>query len=54
MLEKMKKSLANVFQWNVSSSIFNFITGQIKSAFGYAQDLNKCLTDISIVSGKNA
>lgn len=42
--------LSNTIRWQASSSIIHGMMGTIQGAYGYAQDLNKSLTDIQIVT----
>jgi hypothetical protein len=37
--------------WQISSSIIHGVMGQFQQALGYAQALDKSLTDIRIVTG---
>ena len=45
--------MKNTIKWQLSSSMIHGFMGAINSAYGYAQDLNKSLTDIRIVTGQN-
>ena len=47
-------ALANTARWQISSSILHGFIGAIESAYGYAQDLDKSLNSIRIVSGQSA
>lgn len=47
-------TLKNTAKWQISSSILHGFMGSLSSAFNYAQDLNKSLTDIRIVTGESA
>lgn len=53
LVHNFAKSLKNVITWNISSTIFNTITSQLRQAVGYASSLNKSLNDIRIVTGKS-
>ena len=44
-------TLKNTAKWQISSNIMHGFEGALKSAYGYAQDLNKSLNDIRIVTG---
>lgn len=44
-------TMKNTVKWQLSSSMLHGFMGAIQSAYGYAQDLNKSLTDIRIVTG---
>ena len=46
-------TLKNTARWQISSSILHGFMGAIQSAYGYAQDLNKSLNNIRIVTGQN-
>lgn len=47
-------TLKNTARWQISSSILHGLQGAIQSAFYYAQDLDKSLNNIQIVTGQNA
>ena len=47
-------SLKNTARWQLSSSMLHGFMGTIQSAYGYAQDLNKSLNSIRIVTGQSA
>ena len=44
----------NTIRWQASSSLIHGFVGSIQSAFNYAQDLNKSLTNIQIVTGHSS
>ena len=46
-------ALKNTARWQISSTILHGFIGAIQSAYGYAQDLNKSLNNIRIVTGYN-
>ena len=50
-LEKMLKTLKDTARWQISSNIMHGLQGALQDAYGYAQDLNKSLNDIRIVTG---
>ena len=54
LLGNMWTTLKNTARWQISSSILQGFMGSIQKAYGYAQDLNKSLTDIRIVTGYGA
>lgn len=54
LLSDFAQTLKNTAKWQISSSIIHGFMGSLSSAFGYAQDLNKSLTDIRIVTGESA
>lgn len=49
-LDKMAKSLKDTMRWQISSSIIHGFQGALQQAYGYAQDLNRSLNDIRIVT----
>lgn len=49
-LDKMAKSLKDTMRWQISSSVIHGFTGALQQAYGYAQNLNKSLNDIRIVT----
>ena len=51
MVDKLWSSLKNVATWQLSSTILNAFTSTLSDAYQYAQDLNKSLNDIRIVTG---
>jgi hypothetical protein len=44
-------TLKNTARWQISSSILHGFMGAIQGAYGYAQDLNRSLNNIRIVTG---
>ena len=50
-VRELGTTLANTARWQLSSSILHGFMGTVQSAYGYAQDLNKSLNDIRIVTG---
>lgn len=57
MSSRMKEfgtTLANTAKWQLSSSMIHGFMGTVQKAYGYAQDLNRSLNDIRIVSGQSA
>lgn len=50
LLGEFAKTLANTVRWQISSTILHGFMGTLQSAYGYAQDLNKSLTNIQIVT----
>lgn len=50
-LAQMAKTIKDTARWQISSSIIHGFQGALESAYGYAQDLNKSLNDIRIVTG---
>lgn len=53
LLDQFKTTIANAARWQISSSVIHGLWGAIQGAYGYAQDLNKSLTDIRIVTGQS-
>lgn len=53
LLDDMAVTMKNTIKWQLSSSALHGFMGAIQGAYGYAQDLNKSLNDIRIVSGYN-
>ena len=51
LLNDFKQTFSNTIKWGISSAIFNKIIGGLESAYGYAQDLDKSLNNIRIVTG---
>lgn len=54
VLAEFYTTLKNTARWQISSSILHGFMGSVQSAYGYAQDLDKSLTNIRIVTGKSA
>ena len=54
LLKSLGVSLKNAVKWQFSSSVLHGFLGSIQSAYGYAQDLNKSLNNIRIVTGLSA
>lgn len=52
-ITKMGESLKKAIGWQISSSVIHGMMGAYQQAFGYAEDLNKSLTNIQIVSGQS-
>ena len=53
-LKSLGTTLANTARWQISSSVLHGFMGAIQTAYGYAQDLNRSLNDIRIVTGYSA
>lgn len=53
-LQEMGTVLKNTIRWQLSSSAIHAFQGAIQGAYRYAQDLNKSLNDIRIVTGQSA
>lgn len=54
LFKKLGNTVINTINWNITNGALRAITGTIKSAMGYAEDLNKSLNKIRIVTGKSA
>ena len=52
-LNELKKTLANTVRWQISSSMMHSFIGGIETAYNYAKDLDRALTDIKIVTEDN-
>lgn len=50
-LSQLGTTLKNTARWQISSSILHGFMGALQGAYGYAQDLNKSLNNIRIVTG---
>ena len=51
LIDTMWTTLKNTARWELSSSILHGLESSLQKAVTYAQDLNKSLTDIRIVTG---
>lgn len=54
LLSNLWTTMKNTARWQLSSSAIKGFTGAIAGAYNYAQDLNKSLNNIRIVTGQNA
>lgn len=54
LLAEFGTTIKNTARWQLSSSILHGFIGSLESAYGYAEDLNKSLNDIRIVSGQSS
>ena len=52
-LQDFLTTVKNTVKWQISSSMIHQVMGAIQTAYGYAQDLNRSLNDIRIVTGHN-
>lgn len=52
-LQDFLTTLKNTVKWQISSSMIHGVMGALQGAYGYAEDLNKSLNDIRIVTGYN-
>ena len=53
-LAEMWTTLKNTARWQISSSFLHGFQRAVRSAYGYAQDLNESLNKIRIVTGANS
>ena len=53
LLANFWTTLKNTARWQLSSSVLHGFMGAMQSAYGYAQDLDKSLNNIRIVTGYN-
>lgn len=51
LLHEFAETLKNTMRWQLSSTILNGFMTSVSAAYGYAQDLNRSLNDIRIVTG---
>lgn len=54
LLEEFSTTLKNTVRWQFSSSMLHGFMGAMQGAYGYAQNLDKSLNNIRIVSGQSA
>lgn len=54
LLTEFATTLKNTARWQISSSVLHGFMGAVQSAYGYAQNLDKSLNNIRIVTGQNA
>lgn len=52
-LQDFLTTVKNTVKWQISSSMIHSVMGALQGAYGYAQDLNRSLNDIRIVTGHN-
>ena len=53
LLTQLGTTLKNTAKWQISSMALHGFMSAVSGAYGYAQDLNESLNNISIVTGKN-
>lgn len=53
-LSQFATTLANTARWQISSSVLHGFMGALQGAYRYAQDLNKSLNSIRVVTGQSA
>ena len=54
LMDELWTTMKNTARWQLTSSVMHGFMGAIQSAIGYAEDLNKSLTDIRIVSEQSS
>lgn len=54
LLDNFKKTIANTARWQISSNLMHGVQGSIQKAYYYAEDLNKSLNNIRIVTGQSS
>lgn len=53
LLSDFMITLKNTVKWQISSTLLHGFIGALQSAYGYAEDLNKSLINIRIVTGQS-
>ena len=53
LLHEFGVTLKNTARWQISSSILHGFMGSVQTAYHYAEDLNRSLNNIRIVTGQN-
>lgn len=53
LLDNFKKTLGNTAKWQISSNLMHGVQGSLQKAYYYAEDLNRSLNDIRIVTGQS-
>ena len=53
LVKEFGTTLMNAARWQFSSSVLHGLMGAVQGAYGYAQELDRSLTNIAIVSGKS-
>lgn len=53
LIDKLWITMKNTVRWQITSGLLTGFTGAISDAFRYAEDLNKSLNNIRIVTGKS-
>jgi TP901 family phage tail tape measure protein len=53
LLDSFWTALKNSARWQISSGVLHGLTSAVQGAYSYAQDLNKSLSNIAIVTGQN-
>jgi hypothetical protein len=52
-MANLGKTLTNTIKWQLASSAIHGVMSSVSSAIGHAKDLDRALTDISIVTDKS-
>lgn len=53
LMDKLWLTMKNTMRWQLTSSVLQGFTRALSTAYGYAQDLDRSLNDIRIVSGQS-
>lgn len=53
LFDKMAETMRNTVRWQISATALNAFTSSIQNAYRYAEDLNRSLNDIRIVTGQS-
>lgn len=53
LFDKMAETMRNTVRWQISATALNAFTTAINNAYRYAEDLNRSLNDIRIVTGQS-
>lgn len=53
LFDKMAETMRNTVRWQISATALNAFTSAIQNAYRYAEDLNRSLNDIRIVTGQS-
>ena len=53
LFTKMAETMRNTVRWQISATALNAFTSSIRNAYRYAEDLNRSLNDIRIVTGQS-
>ena len=53
LFDKMAETMRNTIRWQISATALRAFTSSIRNAYRYAEDLNRSLNDIRIVTGQS-
>lgn len=53
LFDKMAETMRNTVRWQISATALQAFTSSIRNAYQYAEDLNRSLNDIRIVTGQS-